>query len=90
MQSTSQLVHQNQTIIPEAVLQALKLREGDAIVFEIDQAGAHLRKAPPIRTRGWMYWHHLFSAFLQQYGQVIRVASGGHQIYLVDSVTNQS
>lgn len=48
MQSTSQLVHQNQTIIPEAVLQALKLREGDAIVFEIDQAGVHLRKAPPI------------------------------------------
>lgn len=48
MQTSSQLVHQNQTIIPEAVLQALKLREGDAIVFEIDQTGVHLRKAPPI------------------------------------------
>jgi bifunctional DNA-binding transcriptional regulator/antitoxin component of YhaV-PrlF toxin-antitoxin module len=48
MQTSSQLIHHNQTIIPEAVLQALKLREGDAIVFEIDQAGVHLRKAPPI------------------------------------------
>lgn len=41
-------MHHNQTIIPEPVLEALKLREGDAIVFEIDQAGVHLRKAPAI------------------------------------------
>jgi antitoxin PrlF len=48
MQTSSQLIHHNQTTIPEPVLEALKLREGDAIVFEIDQAGVHLRKAPPI------------------------------------------
>jgi len=29
-------------------LEALNLREGDAIIFEIDQAGVHLRKAPLI------------------------------------------
>ena len=28
--------------------EALKLREGDSVVFEIDQAGVHLRKAPSI------------------------------------------
>ena len=48
MQTSSQLVHHNQTIIPDPVLEALSLRDGDAIVFEIDQAGVHLRKAPPI------------------------------------------
>jgi len=48
MQTSSQLIHHNQAIIPDPVLEALKLREGDAIVFEIDQAGVHLRKAPPI------------------------------------------
>ena len=48
MQTSSQLTHHNQAIIPDPVLEALKLREGDAIVFEIDQAGVHLRKAPPI------------------------------------------
>jgi bifunctional DNA-binding transcriptional regulator/antitoxin component of YhaV-PrlF toxin-antitoxin module len=47
MQTSTQLMHHNQAIIPEPVLDALKLREGDAIVFEIDQAGVHLRKAPP-------------------------------------------
>ena len=40
----------NQTTIPEPVLEALDLREGDAIVFKIDQAGVHLRKAPSIDT----------------------------------------
>jgi len=48
MQTSSQLMHHNQTTLPEPVLEALNLREGDAIVFEIDQAGVHLRKAPPI------------------------------------------
>jgi bifunctional DNA-binding transcriptional regulator/antitoxin component of YhaV-PrlF toxin-antitoxin module len=48
MQTSSQLIHHNQTIIPEPVLEALKLREGDAVVFEIDQAGVHLRKAQPV------------------------------------------
>ncbi len=48
MQTSSQLMHHNQAIIPEPVLDALKIREGDAIVFEIDQAGVHLRKAPSI------------------------------------------
>ena len=48
MQTSSQLIHHNQAIIPDPVLEALKLREGDAIVFEIDQAGVHLRKAPPV------------------------------------------
>jgi bifunctional DNA-binding transcriptional regulator/antitoxin component of YhaV-PrlF toxin-antitoxin module len=48
MQTNSQVIHQNQTIIPDSVLEALSLREGDAIVFEIDQAGVHLRKGPPI------------------------------------------
>jgi len=33
----SQLIHHNQAIIPDPVLEALKLREGDVIVFEIDQ-----------------------------------------------------
>jgi antitoxin PrlF len=47
MQTSSQLTHHNQAIIPDPVLEALKLREGDAIVFEIDQTGVHLRKAPP-------------------------------------------
>lgn len=46
MQTSSQLIHHNQAIIPDPVLEALKLREGDAIVFEIDQTGVHLRKAP--------------------------------------------
>ncbi|MDP1774970.1 MAG: AbrB family transcriptional regulator [Methylobacter sp.] len=41
-------MHHNQTTLPEPVLEALNLREGDAIVFEIDQTGVHLRKAPPI------------------------------------------
>ena len=50
MLTSSQLIHHNQTIIPEPVLEALELREGDAIVFEIDQAGVHLRKAPIIDT----------------------------------------
>lgn len=50
MQTRSQLIHNKQTILPEQVLEALCLREGDAIVFEIDQAGVHLRKAPPIDT----------------------------------------
>jgi antitoxin PrlF len=48
MQTSSQLIHHNQTTIPEPVLEALKLRGSDAIAFEIDQAGVHLRKAPPI------------------------------------------
>ena len=48
MLTNSQLIHQNQTIIPYPVLEALNLREGDSIVFEIDQAGVHLRKAPAI------------------------------------------
>lgn len=48
MQAASQLVHHNQTIIPDQVLEALKLREGDTIVFEIDQSGVHLLKAPPV------------------------------------------
>ena len=48
MQTSSQLIHHNQTIIPRPVLDALKLHEGDTIVFEIDQAGVHLRKAPII------------------------------------------
>ena len=48
MQASSQLVHHNQTILPDSVLEALSIRDGDAIVFEIDQAGVHLRKAPPI------------------------------------------
>jgi antitoxin PrlF len=48
MQTSSQLVHHNQTIIPDSVLEALHLRDGDAIFFEIDQAGVHLRKVPPI------------------------------------------
>lgn len=48
MQTSSQLIHHNQTTLPEPVLEALNLREGDEIVFEIDQAGVHLRKAQPI------------------------------------------
>ncbi len=48
MHTNSQLIHQNQIVIPEPVMKALDLREGDAIVFEIDQAGVHLRKAPPL------------------------------------------
>lgn len=48
MQTSSQLTQHNQAIIPEPVLKALSLREGDAIVFEIDQTGVHLRKAPPV------------------------------------------
>jgi bifunctional DNA-binding transcriptional regulator/antitoxin component of YhaV-PrlF toxin-antitoxin module len=48
MQTSSQLIYHNQAIIPDPVLEALKLREGDAIVFEIDQTGVHLRKAPPV------------------------------------------
>ena len=48
MQTSSQLIHHNQAIIPDPVMEALKLREGDAIVFESDQAGVHLRTAPPI------------------------------------------
>jgi antitoxin component of MazEF toxin-antitoxin module len=36
MQTNSQLIHHNQAIIPPSVLEALKLREGDSIVFEID------------------------------------------------------
>lgn len=50
MQISSQLAHHNQAIIPELVMEALSQRDGDAIVFEIDQAGVHLRKAPPIDT----------------------------------------
>ena len=50
MQPRSQLIHHNQAIIPDQVLEALKLREGDAIVFEIDQAGVHLRKDHPVDT----------------------------------------
>ena len=46
MQTNSQLIHHNQTVIPESVMKPLQLREGDAILFEIDQAGVHLRKAP--------------------------------------------
>ncbi len=41
-------MHHNQTTIPERVLAALELQDGDQIVFEIDQSGVHLRKAPPI------------------------------------------
>jgi antitoxin PrlF len=48
MQTSSQLIHHNQAIIPHPVLVALKLREGDSIIFEIDQTGVHLRKAPSI------------------------------------------
>ena len=48
MQTSSRLIHHNQAIIPRPVLEALKLHEGDTIVFEIDQAGVHLRKAPII------------------------------------------
>jgi hypothetical protein len=48
MQTSCQLVCHNQAIIHDPVLEALKLREGNAIVFEIDQAGVHLRKAPPV------------------------------------------
>jgi hypothetical protein len=29
-------------------MKALDLREGDAVMFEIDLAGVHLRKAPPL------------------------------------------
>ncbi len=36
MQTSSQLIHHNQTTLPEPVLEALNLREGDEIVFEID------------------------------------------------------
>ena len=50
MQISSQIVHNKQTILPDQVLEALRLREGDEIVFEIDQTGVHLRKAPPIDT----------------------------------------
>lgn len=50
MQTSSQLIHHNQAVIPDQVLEALKLREGDAIVFEIDQAGVHLRKVHPVDT----------------------------------------
>ena len=50
MQTSSQLMHHNQATIPKPVLEALNLREGDAIVFEIDQTCVHLRKAPPIDT----------------------------------------
>ena len=45
MQANSQLIQHNQTVIPDPVLETLKLREGDAIIFEIDQMGVHLRKA---------------------------------------------
>lgn len=48
MQTNRQLIRHSQTLIPESVMKALQLREGDAIVFEIDQAGVHLRKAPPV------------------------------------------
>jgi antitoxin component of MazEF toxin-antitoxin module len=48
MLTNSQLIHHNQAIIPHLVIKALKLRDGDAIVFEIDQAGVHLRKVPAI------------------------------------------
>jgi bifunctional DNA-binding transcriptional regulator/antitoxin component of YhaV-PrlF toxin-antitoxin module len=48
MQTNSQLIHHNQTVIPEPVMKALDLREGDAVMFEIDLAGVHLRKAPPL------------------------------------------
>ena len=48
MLTNSQLIHHNQAIIPHLVIEALKLRDGDAIVFEIDQAGVHLHKAPAI------------------------------------------
>lgn len=40
----------SRTTLPELVLKALSLREGDVIVFEIDQAGVHLHKAPLIDT----------------------------------------
>ncbi|MEI6335977.1 MAG: hypothetical protein WCS87_15560 [Methylococcaceae bacterium] len=48
MQTSSQLIHHNQAVVPHPVLEALKLREGDSIVFEIDQTGVYLCKAPPI------------------------------------------
>ncbi len=50
MQTSSQLIRHNQAALPEPVMKALNLHEGDAIVFEIDQASVHLRKAPPIDT----------------------------------------
>ncbi len=50
MLTNSQLIHHNQAIIPHLVIEALKLRDGDAIVFEIDQAGVHLRKVPRYRS----------------------------------------
>ena len=50
MQANSQLIHHNQATIPEQVLEVLDLHEGDAIIFEIDQAGVHLRKATSIDT----------------------------------------
>jgi hypothetical protein len=45
MTMNSQLIHHNQAIISDPALEALKLYEVDAIDIEIDQAGAHLRKA---------------------------------------------
>lgn len=50
MQTNSQLIHHNQVTMPDQVLRELNLREGDAVVFVCDQAGVHLRKAPPIDT----------------------------------------
>lgn len=50
MQTSSQVFHKNQTVIPDSVLHALDLRDGDAIVFEIDQTGVHLRKVLPVET----------------------------------------
>jgi len=47
---SSQLRRHSQTTIPEQVLEALNLREDNTIIFEIDQAGVHLRKAPLIDT----------------------------------------
>ncbi|NOT84810.1 MAG: AbrB family transcriptional regulator [Methylococcaceae bacterium] len=48
MQTNSQLIHHNRVIMPDQVLRELNLREGDTVVFVCDQAGVHLRKAPPI------------------------------------------
>jgi bifunctional DNA-binding transcriptional regulator/antitoxin component of YhaV-PrlF toxin-antitoxin module len=50
MQTSSQLIHHNQAIIPDPVLEALKLREGDAIVFVVIKPASICAK-PRLQTR---------------------------------------
>jgi len=76
VQHQAKLSSKGQITIPREVRQALRLRQGDTVVFEVDEGGVRLRPGHP-------------STVFQQYAGILRSGQGQTVKEIVAEVRRQ-